>query len=254
MKSAPFLMLAVVLMLGLVSIAHSANFALLFDGQDDYVLCGVNNMPLGNSPRTIEAWFRTESPDGYLHVAGYGTGGVVNSALAIFTNGESLVITQWGASAAVAVGLNDGQWHHTAVTHDGGNTQTMYLDGEVVGNWDQTFEAVATVCTIGANLLLDGQFFDGAIDEVRFWDVELTQEEIKADMNRALTGGEPHLVGCWNFNEGQGTIANDSSASGNDGEVAGPVWIESDIAMSEPSPVDAVDKLASTWGKIKGIE
>jgi hypothetical protein len=254
MKSIPFSTMVVVLMLGLFSIAHSSNFALQFDGQSDYVLCGTNNLPLGNSPRTIEAWFKTESPEGYLHVAGYGTGGVVNSALAIFTKGGSLVITQWGAATEAAVGLNDGQWHHTAVTHDGKSTQTMYLDGEFVGNWDRTLETVAAVFTIGANLLLDGQFFVGTIDEVRIWNVQKTQEEIKAGMNQALSGGEPYLVGYWNFDEGKDNTAYDFTASGNDGEIVGPVWIESDVVMIGASLVDAVDKLAYTWGKIKVSE
>ena len=255
MKLTPFfLTITMVMTFWMGSIAYPDNYALLFDGKDDHVSCGMKNLPLKNEPRTLEAWFKTTSPDGYQQIVGYGTAGTVNSALALFTKGDAIVITQWGASIAIPAGINDGKWHHAAVTHDGQNTQTVYVDGEAVGNWDQSLNTIATTSIIGACLNSGEQFFDGIIDEVRIWDVERTKKEIQDNMHKASTGKEPHLVSYWKFDEGKGTIAHDSTASQNDGELLnGPKWVESDVPV-EPSSIDAVGKLATTWGKIKGTE
>ena len=52
-----------------------------------------------------------------------------------------------------------------------------------------------------ANTVFTGAFasFNGQMDEVRVWDHERTGKEIKEQMNARLTGGEPGLVGLWNF-------------------------------------------------------
>jgi len=164
MNSLRFLSVVIALTLTIGGSAYSVNYALLLDGKDDHVSCGINDLPLGNDPRTIEVWFRTESPDGYQHVVGYGTAGTVDSALAIFTLGGSIVVTQWGASVEIPLVINDGEWHHGAVTHDGKNQQTVYVDGELVGNWDRVLDSIATTCTIGSCLNQGEQFFSGTVD------------------------------------------------------------------------------------------
>ena len=254
MRVMQFLSLVIVLMLVTSEAAYSTNYALLLDGTDDHVSCGIDGLPLGNEPRTIEAWFRTESPDGYQQIVGYGTAGTVDSALALFTKGGSIVITQWGASVEIPLGINDGEWHHGAVTHDGENQQTVYVDGELVGNWDRVLNSIATTCTIGSCLDQGQQFFNGAIDEARIWDVERTEDEIRDNINISLKGDEPHLVSYWKLDEGEGKIAHDSAVAGNDGEINNdPEWIESDAPVT-PASVDAAGKLATTWAKVKRIE
>ena len=37
---------------------------------------------------------------------------------------------------------------------------------------------------------------------------------------------EKGLVGWWKFDEGEGTIAKDSSGNGNDGTIKGPIWVK----------------------------
>jgi len=251
MKVTHSFIIAIALIFGISGIAYSTNYALLFDGKDDHVSSGMKNLPLKNAPRTLEAWFKTTSPDGYQQIVGYGTAGTVNSALALFTKGDAIVITQWGASVAIPSGINDGKWHHAAVTHDGKNTQTIYVDGEAAGNWDRSLETIATTCIIGSCLDENQQFFNGTIDEVRIWDVERTQKEVQDNMHQSLTGKEPHLISDWKFDEGKGTIAHDSTANQNDGELAnGLKWVESDVPV-EPASADAIGKLATIWGKIK---
>jgi hypothetical protein len=238
-------------MLVTVGFIYPVNYALFFDGKDDHVSCGISSLPLENEPRTIEAWFRTESPDGYQQIIGYGTAGTVDSALALFTKGGSVVITQWGAAVEFPLGINDGQWHHAAVTHDGKNQQNIYVDGEFVGKWDKVLRSIATTCIIGSCLNQGEQFYSGSIDEVRIWNVELSEDEIKSNIHKSLIGNEPHLVSYWKFDEGAGELAHDSAFAGNHGELFnGPKWIESDVPVL-PVAVDSAGKLSTTWARVK---
>jgi hypothetical protein len=68
--------------------------------------------------------------------------------------------------------------------------------------------------------------FDGPIDDVRVYGYARTADEIRLDYNAGFAakfGGSPNqdvtrgLVGYWNFEEGTGQTANDSSDSNNDG-------------------------------------
>ncbi|MFH1127092.1 MAG: DUF2341 domain-containing protein, partial [archaeon] len=59
-----------------------------------------------------------------------------------------------------------------------------------------------------------GDYFNGTLDEVRIYDRSLTPSEIMALYEK---GSGDYLVGYWNFSEGLGTMAQDSSGNGNDG-------------------------------------
>ena len=59
-----------------------------------------------------------------------------------------------------------------------------------------------------------GEYFDGAIDELRIWNVARTQEHIRETMNTALTGKEQGLVGYWNFDDGTAKDLSDNDNNG----------------------------------------
>lgn len=91
--------------------------------------------------------------------------------------------------------------------------------------WDDSFAPVLgadlDVATDGTGLWTD--FFTGYMGEVRMYNRSLTGAEIKNnnDGNVVRTG----LLAEYLFNEGSGSVINDSSGNGNDGQVMGnPVW------------------------------
>lgn len=47
-----------------------------------------------------------------------------------------------------------------------------------------------------------------------------------------LSSGENGLVGYWEFNQGKGNIARDSSGKGNDGTIEGATWVEGKIGKA----------------------
>jgi len=248
-----FLTITIVIAFGMSSTAYSDNYALQFDGQDDYVACDtqkLKNLPEGNSPRTEEVWFMTEASGGLKTLMGYGNNSS-NQMLNILVDGPMITISQWGARLDVKAPINDGKWHHVAVAHDGKNTQIVYVDGEAKepkGAW--SLATVANYCKIGCRIDAAVEFFPGAVDEVRIWSVARTDKEIKDSMKTSLKGNEPGLVGYWKFDEGSGETTADATGN-NDGKlVNGPKWVKSDAPV-KPYRVDVVGKLAATWGSVK---
>ena len=68
--------------------------------------------------------------------------------------------------------------------------------------------------------------YNGALDEIRIWNVARSQGQIQSQMFFELNGSEPGLVGCWKLNEGFGTTAADNSPLGNTAIMYnGPTWV-----------------------------
>ena len=93
-----------------------------------------------------------------------------------------------GANANVyaPAALPTNTWSHIAVTYDGA-TLRLYVNGTLVSSQART-GAISTSTNplqIGGDSIY-GQFFQGAIDEVRIYNRALTQAEIQADMNTPL--------------------------------------------------------------------
>ncbi|MCU0443477.1 MAG: malectin domain-containing carbohydrate-binding protein [Microscillaceae bacterium] len=92
-------------------------------------------------------------------------------------------------------------WNHVAAVYDG-TTLNLYLNG--IAGTPFTYA--------GENDDEDGAFFfagtgivaqqnELALDEVRFWSIPLTANQIRMNRHLVLTGLEPNLVAYWQFNE-----------------------------------------------------
>jgi hypothetical protein len=71
---------------------------------------------------------------------------------------------------------------------------------------------------------MHSEWFAGMLDEVRLWGRSLSSNEIRTEMDSAA----PRAAGvaaAYSFNEGAGSVAHDSSANTNDGDVSGASWI-----------------------------
>jgi len=121
----------------------------------------------------------------------------------------------------VMEGIGPNEWNHVALVLtalDG--DQKIYLNGVEVatrasaGLTDETQEPVLQI-GMGANVV---------VDDFRVWNYARTETEVQEQMAQELEGDEEGLVGYWKFNEGTGTVANDSSPSGLHGTIADPAW------------------------------
>jgi len=152
-------------------------YSATFDGVNDYI-GGIGNCPTGNF--TISAWIKKEGAGGYYAIYSAASveiwfGASSSEALRIHIGGNSSY-----KDTADGV-INEGQWHHCAVTWDGSNA-VIYVDGvskSLSGAESGTLHTpVAGAGVIGA-YPATSNYWDGNIDEVSIWDKALSRDEIR---------------------------------------------------------------------------
>ena len=207
--------------------------ALSFDGIDDWVKIPETSPPTYHfgsmyADRTVEAWIRVDDlAPGKTHaVFSMGDAQQIIFRVIVKDDGrlhcgvryertwQNYVYKPIETSPGAIV---EGQWHHVAarVSQDRqrGNQffeveMALLLDGvEVKRVSDQTdgfYYLNVNQLGIGKELV-GGYYFDGAIDEVRFWSDGRSAGEIANNMHSALTGSEANLIGYWPLDEGDTT-------------------------------------------------
>lgn len=157
----------------------------------------ASNIPVGNSPYTISAWFKSTTPS----IGGFAGWGLYNTEDADVVNAfrfagpgdcpndNGLDNYWWGddfiACAPDGVNLFDGDWHQVIAEYDG-TERKMYIDGQLIGtNTPNNPNNVsdASNLTIGATDAFYGEFFNGTLDEVRIYNAALDDDEIAASYN-----------------------------------------------------------------------
>ena len=223
--------------------------ALNFDGIDDYIECGNDNSLNITDKLTIEAWIKT-SDDGRNMILG-NRGEGTNAQYEFWTDAGHILFDRYtptGGSVISGGSVDDGDWHHVAVTMDDSiNEVVFYIDsaGETKSYIESYTGGTPTYLTIGASLSPSIRYpFDGLIDDVRIYSYVRTAEEIRLDYNAGLAvhlgpsekscSEDPAacmnygLAGNWSFNEGEGTRAYDASVNSNNGTLTNdPQWIDS---------------------------
>lgn len=153
------------------------NYALYFDGSDDFVQ--VPRTPdLEPTSMTIEMWVKLDGVRAgnarlLRKLAQYGSSGYI---LAADSNGDHKMQLRvaTGGTLAVADPENHtayvGEWHHFAATYEA-TTATFYVDGAPAATVAHTHGPMQhdsqVDLYIGAGLPGPGEYFHGAIDEVR---------------------------------------------------------------------------------------
>lgn len=132
------------------------------------------------------------------------------------------------------------QWVHIVATRKANEDAKVYyntvLQPLTSAPWDGTVNYTVD-WNIGRQSYLGGQrYFNGTIDEAAIYNRALTAEEIE-DIYHCGVIVDSNLVGYWDFEEGQGQIAGDSSGNGNDGQLGSdpnadandPTWVASEV-------------------------
>lgn len=198
--------------------------ALNFDGTNDYVQTDFPGI-LGNTARTVEAWIKLPTTtSGENLVTTWGSDSVNGGRFTVRINNVSgsykLRIENKGGGINGNITLNDGNWHHIAVTYDNSlatNKYKLYVDGslDVEGNISTPTNTVAlTNMIIGRRINASfGGFFNGTIDEVRVWDKALTPAEIQANKNIEFCTAPTNLKAYFKINTGTAEADNTAITS-----------------------------------------
>jgi hypothetical protein len=225
-------------------------YALSFNGMNSYVAVNAQNVPIGNSDYTIEAWIRPNSMGNY-GIVGWGNYGTTNqvNALSLRTNG--LVNSWWGNDLVVTNTSLAGAWHHVAATYDG-TWRKIYLDGVLVGsNSPPTSHNVTSRANLSIGLVGPADYFNGTNDEVRIWGEARTQSQIQTNRFIRLTGTESGLMAYWKLDEGSGTSAADTAGPWNPGTlVNSPVWVRSTVPFTPEAATSNATKITTASARL----
>lgn len=204
--------------------------ALSFDGTDDYVQ--IDRSVAGSF--TLEAWIKTADAVNRPGQSQFYQGnGLIYADVRGFQNdfGVSILnnkvvlgqgVPSEGRSVTIASSSNvaTGKWVHVAATRDSlTSTIKVFVNGteEASLNTVNTNPLNAPTSILFGGNIINRRYFDGEMDEVRFWDKVRTAEEIRASMNLGLTGFESNLVGYYDFDNVIGNNAYDLSSTNNTG-------------------------------------
>lgn len=258
-----FLLYCVTALLFVSPLFLPAQNALHFDGSNDVVQTTFPGV-LGANNRTFEAWVFVDvaAPAANLCIMDYGLNAVGSRNSFSVSGNRGLVFISGGTNANISSTPNVvpvGQWTHVAFVLNAG-VGFLYVDGQQVGTGSLT-----TVNTPSGNSdLRIGQRvsggsipFEGAIDEVRVWDVARTQQQIQGDTARELCLVPTGLVAYYRFNQGlaggnnAGVTTATEDVAGNDGTLnnfalSGSTsnWV-SGKALAAAAPVMANDTVAA---------
>lgn len=220
-----------------------------------------HNAALNAYPLTITAWVKTlrnaTLVDGSM--SKYRDGSFDGYSLLLYNGTLYAFCVRLGGNQVFTapLGINggfiaDGHWHHVAftITPTGGQ---LLVDGNLTGSLGWTGTPGPPT---GVEPLLIAQYhtntvyrntFQGEIDEVTLWNRGLQASELNYLKHRRLSGKEDGLLGYWRFDEGRGTIANNTATNAFHGTIVNaPPWVESHAAI-------AVEPVAASAVKLDGV-
>lgn len=213
----------------------TANRVLLLDGKTGYVqVRDSESLHSLKEEITIECWFKADSlcsGDGIVNsiVRKNISAGEENFFLRFrkYKDEPLLEVSpggELGTLPATCV-FEPGKWYHVAGTYDGKVIQVfvngmLFETDQITGPLD--IDASDLYIGKGDPEFSAGEYFHGAVDEIRIWNVVRSPEQIHSAMNAPLTGQEKGLVAYWNFDDG---TARDVSSHGNNGNLHGEARI-----------------------------
>jgi len=157
--------------------------SIVFDGTGDYLeIPASSDWEFGTGAYTVEMWFYTAATtQGYFYVC--------NNLGSISPNWQGLGIeirTSANSSTvyvneqvdntdhyfeSTTTGLNDGAWHHMAVSRESAGDAKLFIDGTHEATQDDNYDFDSGgVVNIGRQNWGPGGYFNGYIDEIRVSD------------------------------------------------------------------------------------
>ena len=189
----------------------SSNYALSFDGADDYVDIGdiTGSSNIVDGIKTISFWMQADDITSHTDYL-------------IDLNGDDYIIKE-DAEVTASPHISSPTYYVNAVSGE----QTI----AAVDTWYHVVIKTSNgipPSDVDIGRLESTGFFDGVIDEVALWSVELTDDQIKTLYIQGLgflatNIANANLVGYWNFDDTNDTTG-DVSNNSNTGQVEGATY------------------------------
>lgn len=158
-----------------------------FDGNNDYLDAGkVLNL---NTSFTVSAWVKRNNVTNRSILSKRDNGFTTGYDLSINSAGRAEMSWMNGTLQTITstVVIPNSVWHNVAVTYNG-TTAKLYIDGvldvtKVMSSVPANTQSFLIAAADGVNTT---SFFNGGIDEVRVWNVALTEKQLRYVMNQEI--------------------------------------------------------------------
>lgn len=239
------------------------NGALSMNGKTQYItMPSYTSLP----DKTFEIRFRCKGNNTAvsnqviaMHGSGFSVPGL-DWHVQINTVGNLGIFVQNGSSTQLAFittghDYRDSVWHQAALTVSSvTGLATGFIDGNIINTSlsTPTFTAQTGILYVGsASGTID--FFNGEVDEIRFWNSALSQNEIQQNMIRERVA-DLRMRGYWQLDDNIGANLFDTSGNGGTGvlrpraTLTGPAGIvASTAAISVLSTDDSFNRLSGNF-------
>ncbi|MDA9817318.1 T9SS type A sorting domain-containing protein [Crocinitomicaceae bacterium] len=227
--------------------AQTNNYSLVFDGVDDYVVS--NNSTSIGLVRSVCFWGKV--PAGGMNVS-------PSHNVISLSSDFNITFGDWGGNNIGGISLHtsgswvynnsvvdDGAWHFYCIKAIDGtqNSVTFYQDGLLLVNQfvggNYNYSSSNSSISFG-QVISGGNTFNGLLDEVSVWNIELDSNQIQQYMQCPPSFNDSGLVGYWNFEEGIGNTVADLTSNANDGTLNGGVAWGTDVPplnCCTPNPI-----------------
>lgn len=248
---------------------------LQFDGSDDYVDLGTNPLA-GRSAFTVSIWASLAAVDANVRGLFASTAGGSyfrysgNGNLLLYINGSACGS---GYSLSAGTAITDTAFHQYAFSIDTEGKVRIYKDGQQVNSgvfagWDSAC-ANATEWR-GLGTYATEYRWNGKITDTRIYSRALTGSEVAVLYNGGAGTTEntlSNLAAWWKLGDASGTLAKDTSGSGNDGLLKngitnipaadgttnGPIWSTGSPVKEQPALWVATNGAGSNDGALTAI-
>jgi hypothetical protein len=246
------------------SVSHNC---LDFSDPDDYVL--IDQTPLEfNSKFTIECWFNIREFSDTAAIINFSSKNIYAGrtfGYGIYTRKNNRIAIEMGNYSGsfemVLDDIKENVWYHLAVTYNKfkrDENVVAFLNGRAVkkGDCDLYLDFPETFRPYGVML---GAYYDypvlkaidGQIDEVRFWSLIRSNEEIRSNMSKTVDPDSPGLKGYYTFDQAPDSLVTDLSSNANHGmlnNMSADDWQLSYAQLAvEPAYDVTFDRIVLPW-------
>lgn len=218
--------------------AQSDSLGIDFDGINDRIqLASAGIEGAGTSGFTIMGWIKTPATGTRRSIMTIGDStGAPGAGAWFFVNASNKLAFDFSSIAGTASSavVADNSWHHVAATYNG-SVIRLYIDGVADG-------ASAKAGNIGTGGVFLGSpyshgsnfwFFQGAMDNVSYWNTVLSASDIQGNQSTCFNGTETGLVAYYAMDDQNGTIQ--SIPGNNNPGVLYDMDVSTDYAAGAPT-------------------
>ena len=143
------------------------SYSVSFNGSSQYLTVPSNTaLTIGTSSATVEFWMYPLSNSGIQRIICSTNGGFSSGTFVVRWNGGTFVGGAWGAYITSSTLPTLNAWNHVAWVGVAGTSQSLYLNGVLVGT-NTSYNVTEAIQYVGCYYTGGGEYYNGYLSNVR---------------------------------------------------------------------------------------